>query len=166
MALIIVKAVNSVGVVVPNALVLFRRKFHLKVQERVRIMPELIILVGLPASGKSTLTKKKYSTYTRVNLDTLKKHSKEVQIVGAAVSAGKDIIIDNTNTLIKERKRFLTMVPDTYTKKCIWLKVEKPICIERNKNRANKVHIVAIHTKAKRFEEPTIDEGFDSLEIL
>lgn len=57
---------------------------------------EMIVLVGPPASGKSTIVNI-FKDYERINQDTLKTKSKCITTCKSAISSGKSVIIDNTN---------------------------------------------------------------------
>lgn len=83
-------------------------------------MPKIILLKGLPASGKSTWAKnivnKHPGAYTRVNKDELRrmmhegkwsKHNEKIvlevrdQIIRAGLDAGQHVIVDDTNLHVK-----------------------------------------------------------------
>lgn len=59
---------------------------------------EIVLLVGLPGSGKSTLCNIGFPDYERINQDLLKTRNKCVAAATAAISRGSSIIIDATNT--------------------------------------------------------------------
>jgi bifunctional polynucleotide phosphatase/kinase len=58
--------------------------------------PEMIILVGCAASGKSSLCNQ-FPGYTIINMDTLKTKAKCIKLAKETVNCGKSLIIDNTN---------------------------------------------------------------------
>lgn len=75
---------------------------------------ELIIMVGKPASGKSTFTEKHFVTnnYVRVNRDTLKTMPKCIKAVREALKNGKSCVVDNTNPSIDSRKPFIDIAKE------------------------------------------------------
>ena len=80
-------------------------------------------------------------------------------------------VIDNTNVQKKDRKKYLDIIKGWKQKvriKCIYFACDVSTCIKRNANRTGKDCIpdCAIYSKLKILEEPTIDEGFDEIEIL
>ena len=68
---------------------------------------EIIVLIGIPGSGKSTLAKTRFPKHVRMNLDTLHSRRREGERDSACLANGRDIIVDNTNTTIKSRKKYL-----------------------------------------------------------
>lgn len=138
----------------------------------------MIILVGLPGSGKSTYAKKHYPDYVYINQDELK--SRDVCAIKAreAIDAGRDVIIDRTNIDKRQRKVWTNLAKfyGVQNVECILLKVEPKECIKRINGRKNhptipselpldkKMHIV--YTFIKSYEEPSLDEGFNSITVV
>ena len=60
---------------------------------------EVILLVGFPASGKSTFAKRYFQSkgYVIVNRDTLKTQEKCERTVAESLKAGQSVVVDNTN---------------------------------------------------------------------
>ncbi|CAM9862445.1 unnamed protein product, partial [Sphacelaria rigidula] len=58
---------------------------------------ELVVLVGPPASGKSTLCKTRLPSHVRVNQDELSSLAKCKKAATAALKEGKSVVIDATN---------------------------------------------------------------------
>lgn len=60
-------------------------------------LPELVLLVGPPASGKSSLCETYYRDYERVSQDVLKTLRKcQLKAIGA-LKMKKSVVVDNTN---------------------------------------------------------------------
>ena len=59
--------------------------------------PELVLLVGSPASGKSTLCDDYFREYQRVNQDTLKTLPKCIQFATKWLKQKVSVVVDNTN---------------------------------------------------------------------
>ena len=143
--------------------------------------PRLIVLVGVPGSGKSTYAMNKYNN--EPNIVWLSSDAFREKLYGdvncqdnpgkvfaamqeeavAALEKGFDVIYDATNVTRKARAGILNVVPK-YVQKCcvvIWAPID--ICIERDKVRNRTVGKEVIDKMLKRFEAPFYDEGFDSI---
>ncbi len=130
---------------------------------------EIVVLTGVPGSGKSTLAKKRFGTYMRINLDTLKSRSREEAEILRALENRVSIVIDNTNTTRRSRKRYLDIgkafgVPI----RSIYLRSPLDLALKRNASRNGKEqvpsHVVRFYYK--KLEPPDLDEGFDSYEVI
>ena len=70
---------------------------------------EIIVLVGIPGCGKSTLARKRFPNYKRLNLDALHTRKNEDEAIAAFLANDNDIIVDNTNTTRKSRKKYVQL---------------------------------------------------------
>src|SRR6516162_9758910 len=69
---------------------------------------ELVILMGLQATGKSTFCRERfYNSHVRINLDTLKTRHREHKLVEACLSSKTKFIVDNTNLTREDRARYI-----------------------------------------------------------
>ena len=84
-------------------------------------------------------------------------------------------MVDNTNTTISARKRFIQVCDNenqrrkqSVKKICIWFDCDVKTCLNRNRTRKrnDQVPDLAILSKAKEFEEPTMEEGFDEIKKM
>lgn len=134
------------------------------------ITKTLIINVGIPGSGKSTFTKKYYPGFVYINSDT--QTQKEIkQAIKEAISKDKSIVIDNTNSAIKKRKEFIDIFKNkSYKIICHHFDTDMDIAKHNNYYRAFKsndvikrVPDVAYNVYNSRFEQPSINEGFDKI---
>lgn len=76
--------------------------------------PELIIMVGLPASGKSYTVKKIIENYTmqrihveHISLDIIRSKPKMMNMIKSCASNGNTMIIDNTNLEVYTRDELI-----------------------------------------------------------
>ncbi|MHB8567210.1 MAG: AAA family ATPase [Nitrososphaerales archaeon] len=74
---------------------------------RLAALSEIIVLVGIPASGKTTLARARYKNHTLISLDVLKSRQRENSEILRALESGESIVIDNTNTTRKTRSRYV-----------------------------------------------------------
>ena len=142
-------------------------------------MKKLFLLVGLPASGKSTFCESFKNSKNTVILssDLIRKElfgneecQKNNQLVfktlhkrvEEALKNGKDVVYDATSLTKKLRANIVSTFRDDASKIiCVYFDVSLKECIKRNKKRDKKVPIKIMKNMAKRLEEPEMDEGFD-----
>ena len=150
---------------------------------------ELIMMCGIPCSGKSTyirrgventdyfdeyvilstdnyienIAKENNTTYNEIFQDVIEEATvKMYQDLDLAIQRGKSIIWDQTNLSKKTRKKKLKKIPGEYTKTAIILPLTLEEAFIRNSQRANKfIARSVIHRMYHQFELPTEDEGFD-----
>ncbi len=144
---------------------------------------ELIIFVGLQASGKSTFyrthcaaTFEPYESCEscepceHISMDLLKNNKnprkRQLVLIEAALQAQKSVVVDNTNPTVEDRSP-LIQLGRQYGAKIIGYYFESNVrqCIERNKQREGKARVpdVAIYVTAKKMVHPTYEEGFDRI---
>ena len=128
---------------------------------------ELVILMGLPASGKSSFYKEKFAdTHVRINQDMLKTKQRVDQLFDFCLTQQIKCVIDNTNILAKLRSAYVEKASSVrYNVVGYFFKSTIPGCLERNRARsdANRVPDVAIISKSKELELPKWREGYDEL---
>jgi predicted kinase len=129
--------------------------------------PELYMMIGLQASGKSTIAKRQFPNVEIVSKDLCNgSESKERKQLEQILSSGKSVVVDDTNYNRAARAKVIDVAKKYHAKVIgIYVKADKEICLKRNKTRLNRVPEVAIHTTYKRFEEPRNSEGFDELRL-
>ena len=118
-------------------------------------VPELVMLVGLPGSGKSYYADSVYDTYNIHSSDRIREelfgfrdqdHNNEVfaelhKRVKQDLKDGKNVVYDATNINKKKRIAFLQELKDIPCKKvCAVMAVPYELCQTRNINREHPVH--------------------------
>ena len=132
---------------------------------------ECIVFVGLPASGKSTLSRQRFAaTHTHISKDLLPKSAnksvRQARDLRAALGAGRSVVIDNTNPAVADRAEVINVARQLGARVIgYYFAATARECAGRNRGRegAARVPPVAIFTAAKRLVVPARDEGFDEL---
>lgn len=131
---------------------------------------EIILNVGLPASGKSyfSLNNVVPYNYEYINQDKLKTLKKCIIETEKALKSSKNVIIDNTNLTIEHRKTFIELA-NKYGFKCRCLLFNTPleICVHnsyfRNYTTNGEVKIIpkmVYNMMKKKYVKPELSEGF------
>src|SRR6218665_1545835 len=69
---------------------------------------EIILLIGIQATGKSTFYKERfYRTHLRLNYDMLKTRHREDLLYRACLESKTRFVVDNTNVTRAERSRYI-----------------------------------------------------------
>ena len=132
---------------------------------------ELVILVGLQASGKSTFFRERFAaTHEHVSKDLLRNNKnlnrRQAQLIEDALEAGRPIVVDNTNPAVEDRRPLIQLGRE-HGAKIVGYYFDASVreCIRRNKVREGKARVpdVAIYSTAKKLVAPSIEEGFDEL---
>lgn len=128
---------------------------------------ELVLLMGMQASGKSSFCKRKfYNTHLRLNLDMLvTRHRMEV-LLNACLSAQQRCVIDCTNLTAEERSIYIAAAKKSlFRTECYYFRSVLAECLKRNSERSGvaKVPEAALRNSAARLEPPSYKEGFDKI---
>ena len=130
------------------------------------VMPILVVMIGIQGSGKSSFCREYLSSYKRISLDELQTRNKERAAIITTLDNGIDIVVDNTNPTIEDRKKYLDLAK-TYKYKTVAYFMQSKIkdCIERNRQRAGKARVpdTAIAATSNKLQMPTYAEGFDEI---
>ena len=132
---------------------------------------ELIVLVGLQASGKSTFFYVRFAeTHQHVSKDLFPnnrhKNRRQEHLIRIALSAGRSAVVDNTSPTPEERRPLVRLGHEYGAKVlCYYFEASVSECLRRNKMREGKARVpdVAIYATAKKLVAPSIEEGFDGL---
>ena len=146
--------------------------------------PTLMLLVGIPGSGKSTYAHKYIKEHPDaicLSSDKIREelwgneatqgdnnevfHLMQCRAV-EALNNGQSVIYDATNITRKDRAYIISQCPKFVKIKCyiIWAPIET--CIERDASRARTVGKDVIDRMLKRFQAPYYDEGIDEIKII
>ena len=130
-------------------------------------VPSCVVLIGLPASGKSTFFRTRLvDTHVRINGDMLRTAARERLLVEACLEGGTSFVVDKTNISRAERATYIRAALDAgFFVQGYYFESRKALCLERNAKRPphERVPEVAVLGMRSRLELPSRQEGFDEL---
>jgi hypothetical protein len=128
-------------------------------------IPELILLIGIPAAGKSTFAREQlFDTHVRLNLDMLRTRVKEMRLLEACLKSRISCMVDNTNITRAGRARYIPLAKTArfrVTGYCLETSLET--ALRQNLQRERHVPNYAIEARHNDQELPTLEEEFDEL---
>jgi predicted kinase len=130
---------------------------------------ELIVLVGIPGSGKSTIARERFPRHKRISLDALRTRKREDTEIAKCLQNGEDIIVDNTNTTIKSRRKYIEAASVFgIPVRAVYLNTPIEVALQRNALREGRELIPdrAVRMYYRMLEPPTTREGFESVEEI
>lgn len=130
------------------------------------ISPEMILMIGIPGSGKSTFCQNHFPQRRVISLDILRTRFQEDKALQASLQAGEDCIIDNTNVTKAERAKYITAAKAAgYRVIGYYFRSRINECLVRNarRNGKNRIPDAGVIGRAQLLELPEYAEGFDEL---
>lgn len=133
--------------------------------------PEIIIMVGYPGSGKSTIANYicNSDNYVSINSDDYKTTPKMLKKAKDYLLNKSSIIFDATNSSIKKRNEYITFAKKNnyYNIKCIHVSTPLSVSFKRNRLRKEEKQVpkIAYSVYTKHYQEPSSDEGFQLIKI-
>lgn len=130
---------------------------------------EVIIFVGIQATGKSTFYKTYFAdTHIRINLDMLKTRHRERKLFELCLELKQPCVIDNTNLTKQERQRYLPQAQQYGVPiRGYYFASNIHDALSRNAQRGHDtIPEKGILGAYARLELPTVDEGFDTLHYV
>ena len=134
-------------------------------------MAEVILFIGLQARGKTTFYRSMLShSHVHVSKDNFKnaKHRERRQnrIIREALEGGSSVVVDNTNVSVSARSGPILLARE-FGLPVIGYVFECTVSesLERNETRSGneRVERVGVLDAVKRYEAPTMAEGFSAL---
>jgi predicted kinase len=134
-------------------------------------MPECVILIGLPASGKTTFYRERFAgSHDHVSKDLMRNvrqpERRQRQLLEESLSLGRSVVVDNTNASAAVRKSIIEIARAHQAEVSGYFFVtEAGDALRRNRARQGRERVpdVAIFTVRKHLEPPALAEGFDCL---
>jgi predicted kinase len=128
---------------------------------------EAVILIGLPAAGKSTFYQQRFlGTHVRINLDMLKTRRREAVFVDRCLQTRQSFVVDNTNITVTDRARYIRPAKAAGFRVIgYYFSSGVKDCLARNAQRSDRQRVPppALYRAIRRLEIPRMEEGFDEL---
>ena len=127
---------------------------------------QVVIMVGYPGSGKSTIAKNicAKTNFVLIQGDVHKTSPKMIKAALPCVKEGKSIVFDATNSSSKKRSEYIEFAKKHNLKVvCVHMSTSLEVSYKRNKERdpENQVPKIAYSVYTKHFENPSVEEGFE-----
>ncbi len=143
--------------------------------DKLQIQPseerEIIVMMGYPGAGKSTVANQLVSDYVDkyvcIHGDEHKTSKKMISV--ASQEPQKSIIFDATNSNKAKRQEYIAFAQKQNIRviRCVHVDTVQAIAYARNLAREGKpVPRIAYSVYAKHFEPPSVDEGFTEIITL
>lgn len=131
-------------------------------------MTEIVLMCGVPGSGKSTWRADNLdATHVVVSKDRMpssaRKQARQVREIRAAIAEGRPVVVDNTNITRAERAPLLALAAELGVPcRAVVVTVPLEVARERNARRVGRAQVPdgIVRQMASRWEVPTLEEGF------
>ncbi|MBB5125088.1 AAA family ATPase [Streptomyces griseoloalbus] len=139
---------------------------------RAPAVPDVAVLVGLQASGKSTFCERCLSgRYEPVGKDLMpraarRKQDRQMRLVDEALNSGRSVAVDNTNPSPGEWRPLIAAGhAHGATVTAYWFPPDLPGSLARNALRQGRHRVpdIGIHATVKRLRRPSRADGFDAV---
>jgi len=132
---------------------------------------ECVVLIGLPASGKSTFFRQHFAgTHDHVSKDLLRHNRRpqrrQEELIATSLASGRSVVVDNTNPSAAVRAPLIAIARAHHADVIAYFFVaEATDALRRNRAREGRDRVpdVAVFTVRKRLEAPALSEGFDRI---
>jgi predicted kinase len=135
---------------------------------------ELIVLVGLQGSGKSTWVQRQVAgTHVVVSKDhwpnARRREARQRRVVAELLAEGRSVVVDNTSPAPEDRAPLIAAARAAGVPvRAVWVDTPVPVCLQRNEARKgrSRVPVQGVLGTAARLVPPTCAEGFDRVDVV
>lgn len=132
---------------------------------------EVVVLVGIPASGKTTFYRERFAaTHAHVSKDHFpnarRRDARQARLLDEALAAGRSVVVDNTSPAVEDRAPILDAAR-RHGARVVGYYFGTPLAdaMARNAAREGRARVpdAGVRAIAKKMRRPRLDEGFDAL---
>ncbi len=130
---------------------------------------EVIVMVGMQASGKTThYADHLSSTHVHVSRDLIPggDRGRQAKLIREFLGRGVSVCVDNTHPSRVRRAEVIAIADEFGARKvCLLFEPDLDASKRRNALRTDKdpIPMVGLYQFLRTYEEPTLDEGFDEI---
>jgi len=131
-------------------------------------------MVGVQGAGKTTLVRQRFAgTHEVVSKDhwpnAKRREARQRNRIEELLAGGQSVVVDNTNPAPEDRYPLIE-IAQRHDARVIAVYLDVPFEVARDRNLARSkdevVPEVGLRSVAKRLVQPTLDEGFDEVEVV
>jgi predicted kinase len=131
---------------------------------------EAVVFCGIQCSGKSTFYRERFAdSHVRINLDMLRTRGRESILLRACIEAKQPFVVDNTNTTIESRRRYIVPARIAgFRLVAYYFHADVADAIARNRLRPQRQQIRpgAIVGTYRRLQPPSKQEGYAVMHVV
>jgi predicted kinase len=134
---------------------------------------ELVVMVGLQGSGKSSLVRRLLAAHVVVSKDhwpnARHREQRQLRVVEEHLLQGRSVVVDNTNASAERRAGLLELARRLgVPARAVFVDTPFAVCEQRNARRTQRDRVpdVGLRSTAAILEPPTQAEGFCSVTVI
>ncbi len=155
---------ENIGLKVFSPDEIFASKQNKEIRIKTKDEQEIIVMVGYPGSGKSTIADSIGDRYKVLHGDELVTSKKMIKEAEKVIISGFSVVFDATNPTIKKRAEYINIAKKYKLPiRCIVMKTDMMEAIFRNNKRNKVIPKITYYIFRKNYEEPSTDEGFEEV---
>ena len=126
---------------------------------------EIILMMGFPGSGKTYFTLNHIpDTYTKLHGDDLKTHAKKKKYITLALERKQSVVLDASHPTKESRQHYVHIAKKFRVPiRLVHIQTNFDQSKAQNSERSTKVPLIALYVYRKKFEKPSLDEGFHEI---